>query len=64
MRPDPNISCVNSVSLRALSLNLTFDVPVYDHVAVQIGHALQDLSCVLPGHVFCQRPVGLQLVLD
>ncbi len=39
--------------------NTTFDVPVHDHVAVQIGHALQDLSCVLPGHIFCQCPVGL-----
>lgn len=46
--------------LKPLWLNwTTFDVPVYDHVAVQIGHALQDLSCVLPGHIFCQCPVGL-----
>lgn len=42
----------------------TFDVPVDDHVAVQVGHAFQDLPRVLPGHIFRQRTVGLQLVLD
>lgn len=40
----------------------TFDVPVDNHVAVQVGHALQDLLGVLPGHVFRERPIGLQLV--
>lgn len=42
----------------------TFDVPVDDHVAVQVGHAFQDLPRVLPGHVFRQGAVGLQLVFD
>lgn len=42
----------------------TFDVPVDDHVAVQVGHALQDLPGVAARHVLRQRPVRLQLVLD
>lgn len=42
----------------------TFDVPVDDHVAVQVGHAFQDLPRVLPGHIFRQCTVGLQLVFD
>ena len=57
-----------SVNVHLLSVRLqgsagtTFDVSVYNHVAVQVGHALQDLSRVLPGDVFRQRPVGLQLI--
>lgn len=43
---------------------LTFDVSVDDHVAVQIGHPLQDLPGVAPRHVFRQRSVRLQLVLN
>lgn len=42
----------------------TFDVPVYNHVAVQIGHAFQYLPCVLAGDIFCQGPIGLQLIFD
>lgn len=42
----------------------TFDVPVDDHVAVQVGHPLQNLPCVAPRHVFRQGTVRLQLVLD
>ena len=45
-------------------VQLTFDVSVHDHVAVQVGHALQDLTRVAPRHVFRQRSVRLQLVLD
>lgn len=43
---------------------LTFDVSVDDHVAVQVRHPLQDLPRVAPRHVFCQRAVRLQLVLN
>lgn len=42
----------------------TFDVSVDDHVAVQVGHAFQDLPAVAPRHLFRQRSVRLQLVLD
>ena len=42
----------------------TFNVPVNNHVAMEIGHALQDLPGVLPGHILCQRSVGFQLVFD
>lgn len=42
----------------------TFNVPVDDHVAVEVGHAFQDLPGVLPGHAFRQSSVGLQLVFD
>lgn len=42
----------------------TFDVPVDDHVAVQVGHPLQDLPGVAPRHIFRQGTVRLQLVLD
>lgn len=45
-------------------LDLTFDVSVDDHVAVQVGHPLQDLAGVAPRHVFRQRSVRLQLVLN
>lgn len=41
----------------------TFDVSVHNHVAVQVGDALQDLPAVSPGHLLRQSPVGLQLVL-
>lgn len=41
---------------------LTLDVPVNNHVAVQVGHAFQYLPGVLPGHALCQSTVGLQLV--
>lgn len=43
---------------------LTFDVSVDDHVAVQVGHPLQDLPGVAPRHVFRQRSVRFQLVLN
>lgn len=42
---------------------ITFDVPMYDHVAVQVEDALEDLPRVPPGHVLSQGPVCLQLVL-
>lgn len=42
----------------------TFDVPVDDHVAVQVGHALQNLSGILACHILCQSPISLQLVFD
>lgn len=41
---------------------LTLDVTMHDHVAVQVGHALQDLPCILAGHTLRQSSVGLQLV--
>lgn len=41
---------------------LTLDVPVNNHVAVQVGHSLQDLPGVFSGHTLCQSSVGLQLV--
>lgn len=44
--------------------DLTFDVSVDDHVAVQVGHPFQDLPGVAPRHVFRQRSVRLQLVLN
>lgn len=42
----------------------TFDVSVDDHVAVEVGHSLQDLMGVSTRHVFRQGPVRLQLVFD
>lgn len=45
-------------------LDLTFDVSVDDHVTVQVGHPFQDLPGVAPRHVFRQRSVRLQLVLN
>lgn len=46
------------------AVDFTFDVSVDDHVAVQVGHPLQDLPGVAPRHVFRQRSVRLQLVLN
>lgn len=43
---------------------VTFDVSVDDHVAVQVRDPLQDLPGVAARHVFRQRSVRLQLVLD
>ena len=43
---------------------VTFDVPVDDHVAVEVEDALEDLPGVPPGHVLCQSTIRLQLVLD
>lgn len=37
---------------------LTLDVPVDNHVAVQVGHALQDLPGVFPGHTLRESSVG------
>lgn len=42
---------------------LTFDVSVYDHVAVQVGDSLEDLPGVPPRHLLCEGSVGFQLVL-
>lgn len=42
---------------------LTLDVPVHDHVAVQVGDALEDLPRVFARDVLGERPVRLQLVL-
>lgn len=46
------------------AVDFTFDVSVDDHVTVQVGHPLQDLPGVAPRHVFRQRSVRLQLVLN
>lgn len=43
---------------------VTLDVSVYNHVAVQVRHALQDLSGVLARHVLSQGAVRFQLVFD
>ena len=43
---------------------VTFDVSVDDHVAVQVRDPLQDLPGVAARHVFRQRSVRLQLVLN
>lgn len=60
-----NVFFLQSMMFQYLQLNrTTFDVPVYNHVAVQIGHAFQDLPCVLAGDIFCQGPIGLQLIFD
>lgn len=45
-----------------LVLVFTFDVSVYNHVAVQVGDSLEDLSGVSPCHLLCQGPVSFQLV--
>lgn len=37
---------------------LTLDVSVYNHVAVQVGDSLKDLSGVSPRHLLRQGPVG------
>lgn len=42
---------------------ITFDISVYNHVAVQVGDSLEDLSAVSPCHLLRQSPVGFQLVL-
>lgn len=42
---------------------ITFDVSVYNHVAVQVGDSLEDLPGVSPGHLLCEGSVGFQLVL-
>ena len=42
--------------------SLTFDITMHDDVLVQEGKALQDLSCVLAPHCFCQWSVLLQLI--
>lgn len=42
---------------------VTFDVSVYNHVAVQVGDSLEDLPGVSPGHLLCEGSVGFQLVL-
>lgn len=42
---------------------VTFDISVYNHVAVQVGDSLEDLSAVSPCHLLRQSPVGFQLVL-
>lgn len=41
-----------------LAVSVTFDVSVYNHVAVQVGDSLEDLSGVSPRHLLCQGPVG------
>lgn len=46
-----------------LAVSLTFDVSVYNHVAVQVGDSLEDLPGVSPGHLLRQGAVGFQLVL-
>lgn len=43
--------------------SVTFDVSVYNHVAVQVGDTLEDLPGVSPGHLLCEGSVGFQLVL-
>lgn len=50
-----------SWGLHSLPL-LTLDVPVNDHVAMQVRHAFQDLSGVFSGHTLRQSSIGLQLV--
>lgn len=47
-------------SLRSL---LTFNVPVDNHIAVQVEDSLQDLPGVLPSDVLRQSTVRFQLVL-
>lgn len=47
-----------------VSYVLTFDVSVYDHVAVQVTHSFQDLPCVFTRDVFCQRAIRLELVFN
>jgi len=39
-------------------VSVTFDVSVYNHVAVQVGDSLKDLPGVSPCHLLCQGPVG------
>lgn len=43
---------------------LTFDVSVYNHVAVQVTHPFQDLSRVFTCDIFCQCAVRLELVFN
>ena len=43
---------------------VTFDVPVDNHVAVEVEDTLEDLPGVPPGHVLRQSTIRLQLVLD
>lgn len=47
----------------SLGYLLTFNVPVDDHIAVQVEDSLQDLPGVLPRDVLGQSTVSFQLVL-
>lgn len=47
-----------------MSYVLTFDVSVYNHVAVQVTHSFQDLPCVFTSDVFCQGAIRLELVFN
>lgn len=49
-------------SSKGCSANITFDVSVYNHIAVEIKDALQDLPGVSAGHFLRQSAVCLQLV--
>lgn len=59
--------CIRGHSLVAVHLksdlcrfaaSVTFDVSVYNHVAVQVGDSLEDLSAVSSRHLLCQGPIG------
>ena len=56
------VFCQMSIGNQSV-VQLTFDVSVHDHVAVQVGHSLEDLPGVSAGHLLRQSPVGFQLVL-
>lgn len=50
-------------NLCEFSFSLTFNVSVYNHVAVQVGDSLEDLSGVSPRYLLCEGPISFQLVL-
>lgn len=61
---DPvKIQLKSNLDLLEFSLSLTFNVSVYNHVAVQVGDSLEDLSGVSPRHLLCEGPISFQLVL-
>lgn len=77
--PNPKSCCLQTVSLFLLCNSavtnpinpspdlfffpVTFDISVYNHVAVQVGDSLKDLPGVSPSHLLCEGSVGFQLVL-
>lgn len=60
--PDSGLRKTGVVGL-AGGRHVTFDVPVYDHVAMEIVHPLQDLLGVFARQFLWQGPVCFQLVL-
>lgn len=58
-----NSTVTNPINPSLDLFSVTFDVAVYNHVAVQVGDPLEDLPGVSPSHLLCEGSVGFQLVL-